>query len=345
MNRTRRRNPTTINDIAQLAGVSISTVSRVLNGSVPVAEETATRVWEAVRRLDFTPNSAARRLASKRTKTIGLFLPEISGMFFPPMLRGIERCVNQHGFDLLIYSFGLFHHRVPARPRPLGEHNTDGLLVFTNSLEDGEIQRLHQLGFPLVLLHRSSPPNLTIPAVRFENRQSSEALVTHLIEDHHRKKIAFFRGPEGNEDSNEREAGYRAALEKHGLRFDPRLVEIGNFETKGGAIATNYLLERGLDFDAIFAGDDENAAGTLLALSQAGIHVPEQVSVAGFDDGPVAQMLSVPLTTVRADIELAGFEAARQLITLIQTGKAVYETVLPTRVILRRSCGCQVGSG
>jgi LacI family transcriptional regulator len=342
MNNTEQSSDPTIKDIARAARVSISTVSRVLNGSTPVAEETATRVWAAVKQLDFTPNSAARRLASKRTNTVGLLLPEIGGTFFPPMLRGIERCVNQHGFDLLIYSSGLFDRQGPPRPRPLGEHNTDGLLVFTTSLENAEIIRFHRRNFPMVLLHRSGPPGTNIPSVRFENRSSSEKLVDHLIEVHGCRRIVFMRGPAGNEDSLAREEGYRISLEKHHLYYDAQLIETANFDTQSGIQATKRLLKRGILFDAIFAGDDETAAGALVVLAQAGMRVPEQVHVAGFDDNPIAHLLTVPLTTIRADIEQAGFEAARQLISLIQTGKAdAMETVLPTELIIRRSCGCK----
>jgi LacI family transcriptional regulator len=335
-----RHTDPTITDIARAAGVSISTVSRVLNHSTPVAEETASRVWEAVKRLEFTPNSAARRLAGKRTNTVGLLLPEISGTFFPPMLRGIERCVNQHGYDLLIYSSGLFERPSLPHPRPLGEHNTDGLLVFTTSLDNNEIIRFYRRNFPMVLLHRSPPPGTAIPAVRFENRASSEKIVDHLIEAHGCRRIAFMRGPEGNEDSLAREEGYRFALEKHNLYYDARLIETANFDTQGGILATNRLLQRQVAFDGIFAGDDETAAGALVALAQAGLRVPQQIHVAGFDDNPIAHLLTVPLTTIRADIEQAGFEAARQLITLIQTGKAEMVTILPTELIIRRSCGC-----
>ncbi|MBE0697156.1 MAG: LacI family DNA-binding transcriptional regulator, partial [Anaerolineaceae bacterium] len=265
-------NDPTIKDIARVAGVSISTVSRVLNGSSPVAEETAARVWSAVKQLDFTPNSAARRLASKHTNTIGLLLPEISGTFFPPMLRGIEHCVNQHGFDLLIYSSGMFDRpgiprERPPRHRPLGEHNTDGLLVFTTSLENSEIIRFHRRNFPMVLLHRSGPPGTNIPSVRFENRTSSEKIVDHLIEVHGCRRIVFLRGPEGNEDSQAREEGYRFSLEKHNIDYDSQLVDTGSFDTQGGIRATNRILQREVPFDAIFAGDDETAAGALVALA------------------------------------------------------------------------------
>jgi DNA-binding LacI/PurR family transcriptional regulator len=333
-----------ITDIAREAGVSISTVSRVLNQTVPVAPETSERVWLAVTRLAYTPNSAARRLASNQANTIGLVLPEISGIFFPPMLRGIERCVNHHGYDLLIYSAGRIDHAGSPYRRPLGEHNTDGLLVFTGSLGDPELSWFHHRGFPVVLLHRSAPPGLEIPVVRFENQASAAALVDHLIEAHGCRRIAFLRGPEGNEDSREREMGYQDALARHGLESDPNLVETGGFDTQGGLRAAALLVDRGARFDAIFCGDDEAAAGALFTLNQREIRVPEEVRVVGFDDNFLAPLLPVPLTTVHASSEQAGYQAASQLIRLIQTGQAdALTTVLPTQLVIRRSCGCNAG--
>lgn len=197
----------TIADVAQRASVSIATVSRVLNASAPVSAETASRVRAAIAELHYTPRAAARGLASRCTRTIGLLLPEISGRFFPPLLRGIEAGAREHGYGLLIHSTQ--DGTGPADPphRPLGEHNTDGLLVFTDSLTDVELARLYRIGFPVVLLYRSPPDGLPVPSVAFENRAGARALVDHLIEVHGRRRIAFLRGPAGHKDSSWREAG------------------------------------------------------------------------------------------------------------------------------------------
>lgn len=332
--------PATIHDIAREAGVSISTVSRVLNGTVPVAEETATRVWSAVQRLDYTPNAAAKRLASKRANAIGLLLTEISGAFFPPMLRGIENCVRQHGLDLLIFSTS--HPSRPALPGsyPLGEHNTDGLLVFPGSLSEQDMGWFYRRGFPLVLLFHSAPDGLNIPSVVFENQTSTEKLIGHLSEVHHCRRIVFLRGPENHEDSLVREASYRAALERYHLPFDPELMETGAFNPQISSQAIQRILDRGIRFDAVFTNDDEAAAGVITTLSQRGLRVPEDVAVVGFDDTAMAPFMPVPMTTVHTPIEQAGYEAARQLIQLIQSGQAETQIVLPTDLVIRRSCGC-----
>ncbi len=330
----------TISDIAREASVSISTVSRVLNANVPVVPETAERVWQAIERLDYTPNAAARHLAGQRANSIGLLLPGIGGVFFPPMLRGIERCVREYSLDLLIYASSQNDQTDLLHKKPLGEHNTDGLLAFTGSLSDRELGWFHRRNFPVVLLHRTSPAELEIPSVTFENCQSAERLVSHLINAHGCRRIAFLRGPEDNEDSRQREIGYRAALEHHGIPFDSELFERGNFDAQQAVQAVQRLLDQGTRFDAIFAGDDEAAAGVFLALSQRGLRVPQDERVVGFDDNDMAPLLPTPLTTVHAPIEDAGYEAARQLINLIQNGSAEKQVVFPTTLVIRRSCGC-----
>lgn len=222
MDHSKKMLRSTILNIAREAGVSITTVSRVLNSNVAVAEPTANRVWDAIDRLDYTPNAAAKNLASKSAHTIGLLLPGISGVFFAPMLRGIENCVNQSGYDLMVYSSHHLDQPGKAIKRPIGDQNTDGLLVFTSSLSEKELIWFHRRSFPIVLLHRSPPEGLDIPSVSFENRLGVERLMDHLIEVHGCQRIALFRGPEDSEDALTREEGYRASLLRHNLPVLPR---------------------------------------------------------------------------------------------------------------------------
>jgi LacI family transcriptional regulator len=331
----------TIADVARRAGVSIATVSRVINRTAPVAEETAARVRAAVSSLNYVPRAAARSLASRRTDTLGLLLPKISGYFFPPLLRGIEAGARENGFGLLIHSTQDRSDPVSGTRCPLGEHNTDGLLVFIDSLDEAELTRLHTVGFPMVLLHRSPPRGLDIPCVTFENKDGARKLVEHLIETHDYRRIAFLRGPEQHEDSYWREIGYREALAAHAISFDPALVARGGFDEEEAQLAVQRWLEDEVEIEAIFAGDDEAASGAIAALRQAGKRVPEDVAVVGFDDSPIAQYLApLPLTTVRAPIEEAGLAATRQLARLIRTGQADPLVLLPTELVVRRSCGC-----
>ena len=333
---THKSRQPTIADVARHADVSIATVSRVLNGTTPVQPEKADRVRLAMEKLQFIPRHAARVLASRRTNTIGLLLPEISGAFFSPMLKGIEAGAHEAGYDLLVHST----QQIETTRRRLGEHNTDGLLIFTNSLAARELHRLHNLSFPLVLLHQSPPDSLHIPVIAIENKDGAAMLVSHLIETHGRRRIVYLRGPEGHEDSLWRERGYQEALEAHGISFDAKLVASGGFDEEEAFSAIQKLVAAAIDFDAVFAGDDDAAIGVVRALKMEGRLVPQEVAVVGFDDVPFARYLSPALTTVRAPIEQVGRESVRQLVRLMSGEQAESLTLLRTELVIRESCGC-----
>ena len=328
----------TIADVAERAGVSIATVSRVLNGSTPVQDEKAERVRLAMDELSFVPKHAARVLASKKTNTIGLLLPEISGAFFQPMLKGIESAAHEAGYDLLIHSTGSLTHR------PLGEHNTDGLLVFTGSLEERELKRLNHLNFPTILLHQTPPKAIDIPVITIENKDGAAMLVNHLIEIHKRRRIVYLQGPKGHEDSGWRERGYREALEDHGISFEPELVGVGGFDDDEAFITIQQMILDGIQFDAVFAGDDDAAMGVYRALKLVGRLIPDDVSVVGFDDIHFARHMSPPLTTIHAPIEEVGRQAVRQLCRLMNGEQAEALTLMRTELVIRESCGCPPGS-
>ncbi len=334
-----RQRPT-ISDVAERAGVSIATVSRAINNPSSVAEPTRSRIQSAVEALEYVPHAGARHLASSRTNTIGLLLPGISGAYFSPMLRGVEAAASQEGFDLLVYVTQRRSGEAPAPRRPMGEHNTDGLIVFTDSLTQADLTRLNHLGLPLVMLHQTPPADLDIPYVTYENKRGAIKLVNHLVEVHHCRRIAWLAGPEGNEDSYWREVGYREALQAHGLSPDPALIACGEFEEAPAARAVKEWVEKGVKMDAIFAGDDEAALGAVRGLQSSGLRVPEDVAVVGFDDQSISRIMSPALTTMHAPIEMAGQVAVEQLVRLIHTGQADSLTLLPTELVIRQSCGC-----
>lgn len=332
--------PTTINDVASLAGVSIATVSRVINGSTPVSDVTTNKVREAITTLNFTPHSAARTLATKKTNTIGLILPEISGFYFSPLLRGVEEGIRGNDYDLLVHSAVFRQESGGFLSVKLGEHNTDGLLIFAASLRDQEISRLYNLGFPMILLHQSPPNNFEIPCVTIENKAGAVKLINHLIDCHGFRNIGFLSGPSEHEDSYWREMGYRESLTSHGLPVSPDLIAFGGFNAVNAQDSVEQWLKSGVKFDAIFAGDDDAATGAITAIRHAGKRVPEDIAVVGFDDIYISQYLSPPLTTIRAPIEQAGYTAVQQLIHLIHQEPVEPLVLLPTTLIIRQSCGC-----
>jgi DNA-binding LacI/PurR family transcriptional regulator len=337
--KTRPKTAITAVDVARRAEVSIATVSRVLHHPDRVTEDVRVRVLAAIDELGYVPHTAARNLAQGKTNTLGLLLPEIGADFFSPLLRGIESAARAAGYDLLIATLHLSGAHGPL-PLPLGAHNTDGLLIFSDNADPATAARLHRQRFPAVLLYRSAPPDVPIPTVAIENRAGARALVTHLILAHGRRRIGFLRGPAGNEDSAWREQGYREALAAHGLAYDPGLVDDGGFREGPSQATVARWLAEGRAFDAIFAGDDDSAGGALLALHAAGRRVPQDVALAGFDDTLISRYLTPPLTTVHAPTEQVGAEGVRQLVQLIQTGLAEPVVLLPTTLVIRQSCGC-----
>lgn len=330
----------TIADVARHAGVSTATVSRVINKANNVTPATAASVHNAIAALDYMPHSGARILASNRAHTIGLVTSTISDFFFTDLLRGIEQTVYDNSYALLVYATDGRPLDSSVPTLPLGRHNTDGLIIFANSLEDTHLCKIHARGFPLVLLHRSAPAGVAVPCVTFENKNGARQMVEHLLGCGHRQ-IAFLAGPAGNEDAFWREQGYRQALKAHGIPVNPAYIGRGEFNAAVAAATVSQWLCDGICMDAIFAADDESARGALQALRQAGRRVPDDVALAGFDDSLLSQYLTPPLTTIRAPIEEAGRTAVNQLIQYIQTGTAVPLTLLPVELVIRYSCGWQ----
>jgi len=337
---TRRSSSVTIREVAKQAGVSIATVSRYINQTATVSPEVATRLDEVMETLKYVPHSAARNLATQKTNSIGLLLTyNIYGDFFAPMLRGIEEVVAESGFNLLISSS--ISNSNNSHSQALGPHNSDGILGYADSLSEANLTHYFHSKFPVVLIYRSSPPHLSIPSVTVENKTAAKGIVDHLIEVHGRRRIVFLRGPEHQEDSYWREMGYRASLEAHSIDYDADLVCPGEFEREVAQTSMIELIMAGVEFDAVFTGDDDAAIGVLAALREMGKRVPEDVSVVGFDDQRTSPYLTPSLTTVRAPTEEVGRVAARQIINLIRGRQADPLTLLPTEIVIRNSCGCQ----
>ncbi|MBP8002243.1 MAG: LacI family DNA-binding transcriptional regulator [Chloroflexi bacterium] len=337
---TKRSSAVTIRDVARQAGVSVATVSRYLNQNAPVSEILAQRIHEVMIRLDYVPQATARQLALRKKHTIGLLLTNLNSDFFAPLLAGIEAMVSESGYNLLVATGRTNTHS--EYQFPLGTHNTDGLLVFADSLTDEQITQFHDRELPLVLIHKTPAGGLDIPFVTVENKAASRKLVEHLITVHGCGRIILMRGPEHQEDSYWREVGYKAALSSHGIPFDETLTLQGSFEREVAYNAMKTFLAQANHppFDAVFAGDDDAAIGVYDALKEAGLRIPHDIKVVGFDDSRMAPFLTPPLTTVRAPTEAVGRSAARQLFCLLEGKKPEPATVHATEMIIRHSCGC-----
>ena len=330
----------TIRDVARQAGVSVATVSRYINETAPVSEPVGNRIQEVLTRLRYVPHAAARQLATQKMMAIGLLLNNVYNDYFGILLYGIESVVQNNGYNLLVAT-SRPERRKSVLPA-LGAHNVDGLLVFADSLGDEDLKALHAQDLPIVLIHRSSPKGTKIPSVAVENKAATFQLVDHLISKHGRRKILFFRGPVGQVDSHLREQGYREALTKHGIKFDPAFILAGDFQSEVAHASMQAFLSthnKG-KFDAIFTGDDSAAIGVMDALEHGGYQVPKDVSVVGFNDSHHAAFLNPPLTTIKAPTHEVGRIAAKNLFNLINHQTVEDVTLLPTEIIVRQSCGC-----
>jgi LacI family transcriptional regulator len=338
---TKRSNSITIRDVAKQAGVSVATVSRFINHRNTVTEEIATRIQKVMQELNYAPLMAARNLANRKTGTVGMLSFAVEFNFFGVLVTGLEKALKENGYNLLIatYQRGKKDEIAPA----IGPHNTDGVVVFSNTLSEERLAEWYGMHFPVVLVHRTAPDSLPIPCVNVENRSSSYKMVEHLIEVHGRKHILFVRPPIYQEDAHCRELAYKAALKAHSIAFDPNLIIGDNFnrgtarQAMGEFLANNPPL-----FDAVFAGDDDLAVSVMSALQNAGLKIPEDVAVVGFDDQRFATLLVPALTTVHAPTEEVGWLAGQQMLKLLQGQPVEKAMVLPTELVIRRSCGCDI---
>lgn len=333
----------TIRDVAKKAGVSVATISRFINQTAPVSHEAAERIQQVLRELNYQPLAAARHLATRRTQTIGVILHGIHTDFFLPLLNGIESVVSENQCHLLVanYQSPARNDRLP----PFGAHNADGMIVFADSLSEEHLAQLCRNRFPLVLIYNTSPAGLNIPSVTVENRAATRKLIDHLIEVHGRRSILFLHGPHGHEDANVRKLGFIDSLEAHGIAINEHLFLDGEFNSEVAYMNVKKLLaHEHPHFDAIFTGADDAAIGTLAALSEAGLRVPEDVAVVGFDDARLSPFTRPSLTTIHAPTEEVGRVATRLLLDLINGLPAKTVTLQPPEIIIRRSCGCLMGS-
>lgn len=308
---------TTIHDVARRAGVSISTVSRVLNGTSPVKADKRRLVLDAAEALGYVPNPAARSLLSKRTGGLGVLLPFVTGEFFSELLNGLDEEAQALGYFLTISTS---HSRPEEFHKAFQslDKRVDGLVVMAPDLGDGGARALLRPDTPVVFLN-TDMPGLEADVINVDNYGGGRLLTQHLIEQGHRR-IALVQGPMTTWDARERARGYRSAMAEAGLPTDGLEVE-GGFSREDGYAATEALLERSPRPTAIVGANDYAAFGALTALRDAGLAVPDDVAVCGFDGLPSSRYAAPPLTTAAVPIREIGKRAVRLLVGRL-TGEA-----------------------
>jgi LacI family transcriptional regulator len=351
--------PPTIYDVARAAGVSIASVSRVLNGQRNPRAETRERVLQAVAELGFVPDGAARALSARLKEVVGvvvrrpqwqddsMFADEDENLQFPDMInRGMEIVAQRHGFDLLIRSVDL-NDPDPSRRIFALARKSDGLILHDRVLPVEQLDRLSRL-VPVVTL--AGVPTSTTANVHADNEAGMRALAWHLIHDHGYQTLAYLCGHKGSPDSMSRGAALAAEADAAGVTLLRGEEWRGGYQAAGGARAIERFIADGTPLPrAIVCANDQSAMGVLHALARHGISVPGDVAVTGFDDIPVARHLSPQLTSVRQSIQGLGvtaFETVYSMISRAGTPGGPRESArgkdiaLPAELIRRESCGC-----
>jgi LacI family transcriptional regulator len=330
-----------LHDVAERAGVSTATVSRVLSDSShPVRDETRHRVLDAAAQLDFQPNMLARGLVTARTQVLGVIVHDVSDPYFAEIVRGLEDAANLRDHRVFVSSSDRDPGRELGYVRSLLGHRVDAIIFAGGEIEDrryqADLRRLlnafRELGGVVVML---APHTYPAPSVTIDNLAGGRRMTRYLLDLGHRR-IGFIGGPERLRTGRIRLAGYRRALKDAGVGFNPDLVEGGGFTTEGGAKAAAALMERRSDVTAIFAANDVMAFGVLHAVAGLGLRVPEDVSVAGFDDVQLAAFALTPLTTLRVPMSELGRLGA-QLALDVLAGRRARSRRLPTEVVVRSS--------
>lgn len=321
------RTQATIRDVAKAAGLSVASISRVLNGHNHVHPDTRRKVQEAMEALGYIPNAAARSLSTAKSHAIGVVLPDLHGEFFSELVRGMDKAASERGYMLLLSTMHA-DSTLAGQAMVTMRGRVDGLIIMAPQLSASDLARALPAGLPAVLIN--SPDDTMHHNLRIDNRGGVMLMVRHLLASG-RSRIVHLAGFSGNLDAAERAQAFKEAMAIHAPGLDARVVE-GDFTDVSGERLVQQLLAEGTEFDAIFAANDMMALGALQALRTVGIDVPAQVAVSGFDDVPLARYLG--LTTMQVDMAGIGGRAVKHLIDELEgiASSPQVERLTPTLV-------------
>ena len=334
----------TLEDIAKKAGVSRSTVSRVVNDHPNVRTEVRERVMEVIKSTGYHPNAAARTLATQRSWTLGLVLPQtvsffFTDPFFPHLIKGIAQACNQHNFTLALFLVDSKEDEKKIFRRVSRRGLLDGVLVQAGHQGDQQIiGTLIDADMPQVIIGRPFRSD-NVHYVDIDNFSASYIAVNHLIKLG-RQRIGTITGPPQSSVGVDRKSGYIKALNEHGFSQDENLIVQGDFTEAGGYDAMKTLLRA--KPDGVFAASDTMAVGAMRAVREAGISIPNEIAFVGFDDLPIATLADVQLTTMRQPVVQFGIRAVELLIEMIENGThSPHHIILETELVIRDSCGAK----
>jgi len=332
---------TTIKDVAKKAGVSIATVSRVINGNTNVRAQTRENVTKAIEELNYTPSAIAQGLQKKVTKTIGVIFPDASSYYFAEIIRGINRYLQKHAYQVVVSSSHDAEDEAKTFFSLVNGRQVDGVILMMPSIHNAEVINSHIRDLPAVLLNTeiNTPESVTLV---IDNYQGAYEATIHLVEHGH-TKIGFIHGSRNNYDSEERYRGYLNALAEAGIAPDKDLETRGKFIENSGFEAARALMEQENRPTAIFAANDAMAIGAIEAAKRLSLDIPNDVAIVGFDDISTARFISPSLTTVNVPVLKIGQLAGEYLLKQLR-GEAKEErdqiAVVPVNFVRRESCGC-----
>ena len=335
----------TIHQIAQAAGVSIATVSRVLTNSAhPVSTDTSRRVWQAADELGYRPNYVARGLRTEQTYTVGVITDDIVSDFTPPIVRAVQDRLKKDGYYCVIISADRNPDVQAEAVEDMLDRGVDGV-VFVESWHHSALGLLEQAGKPYVYVHRQFEQTF-YPSVVPDEFYGSRLAVRHLLDRGHRR-IAYINGPQHYYVSDIRLEGYRTELNLAGIAFDPGLVARGTWKVESGYQAMQTILQQGDPPTAVFVANDLMAVGAIYAIQDAGLRTPQDIAIVGYDNREIAALVRPALTTVTLPCYEMGEEAAALLLRLLTPNGHEAEQEERTelkvrgRLIVRQSCGAE----
>ena len=325
----------TIKDVAKEAGVSIATVSRVINKSPKASKASVTSVTEAMAKLGYRPNAAAKALVSQSSNTVGVLVGDVSDPFFGTLVKAVDNVAHEHGKHILI---GNGYHSAEEERKAIElliNNRCDALVIHSKGLSDEELIAYAKEVKGLVFINRYIP-QIAERCIALDNHKGAYLATEYLIRHGH-TKIACVASSHQIEDSDQRIQGYLAALKDNHIELPSSYIEYGEPNNDGGEIAMTNLLTKSLEMTGVVAYNDYMAAGALSVLDENGIKVPDQVSMLGFDDGLIARYISPRLTTIRYPIAMMAERAARLALSLAKEQNSHEEALMFTPTLVRRN--------
>jgi DNA-binding LacI/PurR family transcriptional regulator len=328
----------TIDDIARIAKVSKSTVSRALNDSPLVKQETKEQIRNIAQQHNFRLNAPARRLSLKQSYTVAFVTHayhknfSLDDLFTLEIMGGVSNGLHELGYDMLVIQVSPYD--LDWAQQYLDSGRVDGFILLTASRKQSYIKNLLDIGAPFIAWGVRGP-NQNYSTVNGDNFSGGKQATEYLV-DTGRQRIAFLGGPAAEMEVQLRYQGYESALEKAGIPIDPALVVHGEYHSASGAELMDHLLDQAPNLDAVFVNSDLNAIAAIEVIRQQGKRVPEDIAVVGYDDLSIASYNQLPLTTIRQDIPLAGKLLAQNLIQFLKTG-VVSQVCMPVELVVRES--------